>query len=133
MKHKKNWLKTSSRQQQQNCFQKIWECKNCLFLLHEFGNYVSCCVKLRIMFLVAWNHEMIFSWAVWMAYFYCMKLNYNFFWLENMKKIKKICSVFKTFILLLLISKNLVSLSFLDHRNYGSNRFNYKLLRCSII
>ena len=67
-----------------------------------------------------------------MAYFYCMKLNYNFFWRENMKKKKKICSVFKPFVLLLLISKNLVSFSFLDHKNYGSYRFNYKLLRCSI-
>ena len=132
MNHKKNWLKTLSRQQQQNCFQKIWECKNCLFLLHEFGNYVSCCVKLRIVLgcMKSWN-DFFLSSLNGLFLLHEIKLQFFLAWKHEKKK-KKICSVFKPFILLLLISKNLVSFSFLDHKNYGSYRFNYKLLRCSI-
>ena len=94
------------------------------FLLCETENYVLGCMK-------SWN-DFFLSSLNGLFLLHEIKLQFFLAWKNEKKKKKKICSVFKPFILLLLISKNLVSFSFLDHKNYGSYRFNYKLLRCSI-
>ena len=94
------------------------------FLLCETENYVLGCMK-------SWN-DFFLSSLNGLFLLHEIKLQFFLAWKHEKKKKKKICSVFKPFILLLLISKNLVSFSFLDHKNYGSYRFNYKLLRCSI-
>ena len=92
------------------------------FLLCETENYVLGCMK-------SWNDFFLSSLN---GLFLLHEIKLQFFLAWKHEKKKKICSVFKPFVLLLLISKNLVSFSFLDHKNYGSFRFNYKLLRCSI-
>ena len=92
------------------------------FLLRETENYVLGCMK-------SWNDFFLSSLN---GLFLLHEIKLQFFLAWKHEKKKKICSVFKPFVLLLLISKNLVSFSFLDHKNYGSYRFNYKLLRCSI-
>ena len=83
-----------------------------VFNLNRGPNRFSGMLELTLLLLGFGNYRFYVS----IFYFYWVKLWIMiFFWCEN---VKKLLSALNTFVLPLSVSENLVSFSFLDHKNY---------------